>query len=100
MLDSIRSLNKSNWRKPLNPTKFRLFYPPAGAYRKVEHWDNWLKSMLMDKRLTDTDKNVLTALANHYNLKTGDCFPTVQRLAMELGYEAGETGMRAVQRAT
>jgi hypothetical protein len=29
---------------------------------------------------------ILTALATHYNLKTGDCFPAHGRLAVEAGY--------------
>jgi hypothetical protein len=78
-------------------TKFRLHYPPARSPQKTEHWDNWLKSMMLDTRFNSTDRVVLTALAGHYNLKTGDCFPALRRVAIEAGL--GTAGTRTVQRS-
>jgi hypothetical protein len=54
--------------------------------------------MMMDSRLNSSDRVILTALASHYNLKTGDCFPALGRLAIEVGLGEGETGTRAVRR--
>src|SRR5262245_29075286 len=85
------------WKTPNDPTKFELHYPPHASPRKAQQWDNWLRAMMMDTRLNSTDRNALTALASHYNLKTGDCFPAIGRLAIEAGL--GEAGDRTVRRS-
>ena len=53
---------------------------------------------MMDARLLSRDKVILTALAQHYNLKTGACFPAVGKLAIKVGLGEGKTGSRAVER--
>jgi hypothetical protein len=103
-MDTSVTAKKLKWPEagPGDPTKFRLYYPPAKAPRKALHWDNWLRSMMMDTRFTGTERSILTAIAMHYNLKTGDCFPAHGRVAIEAGFaegETGETGRKAVQRA-
>jgi hypothetical protein len=106
MEDNITE-KKLKWREPSDPTKFRLNYPPRQPIyqlpkgEKVGAWDNWLKAMMMDVRLGDSDRAILTAIAQHYNLDTGDCFPSQGRVAIEVGYgkaETGETGRKAVLR--
>jgi Helix-turn-helix domain len=89
---------KIKWKAPGDPTKFRLYYPPAKGPRNAGQWDNWANAMMMDARLNSTDRAVLVRLALHYNLKTGACFPAVGRLAIESGL--GESGWRTVQRTT
>jgi hypothetical protein len=96
-MDSTAMQAKLKWHTLGDPTKFRLHYPPARAPRKTEHWDNWLRSMMLDTRLNSTDRVVLTTLATHYNLKTGDCFPAMGRVAIEAGL--GTAGTRTVQRS-
>src|SRR4051794_11048094 len=93
-----RNRTKLQWETPRDPTKFELHYPPHKSPRKAQQWDNWLRAMMMDARLRSRDKVILTAIAQHYNLKTGDCFPAVGRLAIEVGLGEGKTGSRAVQR--
>ena len=76
---------KLKWREPSDPTKFELHYPKLPV-RKTEDWDNWVRSMMMDARFTSTDRAVLVAIALHYNLKNGDCFPAHGRIAIEAGF--------------
>jgi hypothetical protein len=94
-----RNQEKLKWQTPTDPTKFALHYPPANSPRKSQQWDNWPAAMLMDMRLNSTNKAVLTRLAMHFNLKTGDCFPSNARVAVGVGLGGGETGIRATQRA-
>jgi hypothetical protein len=98
-MDTSTLESKLKWETPRDPTKFELHYPPAKAPRKTQQWDNWLRAMMMDRRLNSRDRVVLTALASHYNLKNGDCFPAVGRLAIEAGLGEGKTGTRAVERS-
>jgi hypothetical protein len=95
-MDCIEAPTNRKWEAPSDPTRFGLHYPPARAPRKSQQWDNWVASMMMDTRLNSTDRTILTRLALHYNLKTGDCFPSLGRLAIETGL--GESGIRTVQR--
>jgi len=106
MEDSIEQ-KKFNWPAGgLNcPTKFRLHYPPSQPIytlpkgRKTEAWHNWHSAMMMDSRFSGTERSIITALAKHYNLTTGECFPSHGRVAVEAGLGATETGKKAVQRA-
>jgi hypothetical protein len=82
-----------------NPLKFRLYYPPVHRPKKTQQWDNWLRSMSMDTRFSGTERSILTQIALHYNLKTGDCFPSRGRLAVEAGLNCNDTGKTAVKRA-
>jgi hypothetical protein len=90
---------KRKWQAPTDPTKFELYYPPARAPRKTTQWDNWVAAMMMDMRLSSTDRAILTRLALHYNLRTGDCFPSRARIALEVGLSATDTDISAVKRA-
>jgi hypothetical protein len=65
------------------PSLLELHYPPHGSPRKTQQWDNWVEAMMMDMRLSLGNKAVLTRLALHYNVKTGDCFPAHGRVAAE-----------------
>ena len=98
-MDITTNQIKRKWEIPGDPTKYQLHYPPIKAPRTTQQWDNWLMSMMLDTRLSSKDRVVLTALASHYNLKTGDCFPALWRLAIEAGLGGGnkETGTRAVR---
>ena len=97
-MDITTNQSRRKWETPGDPTKFELRYPPARAPRGTEQWDRWVTSMMLDTRLSSADRVVLTRLALHYNLETGDCFPAVKRVAIEAGL--GEAGWRTVQRAT
>jgi hypothetical protein len=95
-MNATTNQTKLKWKTPDDPTKFRLYYPPARAPRKTEEWDNWVAAMMLDTRFTSGDRVVLARLALHYNLETGDCFPSLKRSAIEAGL--GESGVRTVQR--
>jgi hypothetical protein len=97
-MNTTTNQNKLKWKALADPTKFELRYPPARAPRGTEQWDRWVTSMMLDTRLSSADRVVLTRLALHYNLETGDCFPAVKRIAIEAGL--GEAGWRTVQRTT
>jgi hypothetical protein len=96
---------KRKWLKPNDPTKFKLYYPPPRPIyelpkgKKTEAWDNWVRSMMMDTRYSGTERSILIAIALHYNLNTGECFPMHGRVAVEAGLDPNPTGMKAVQRA-
>ena len=97
-MDITTNQSGRKWETPGDPTKFETRYPPARAPRGTEQWDRWVTSTVLDTRLSSADQVVLTRLALHYNLETGDCFPAVKRVAIEAGL--GEAGWRTVQRAT
>lgn len=95
-MDTSTLESKLKWKTPGDPTRFRLYYPPPRAPRGAGEWDKWVAAMLMDMRLNSTDRVVLTRLALHYNLKTGECFPALGRIAIGAGL--GESGDRTVRR--
>jgi hypothetical protein len=104
-LEVSTTQKKFKWAKPNDPTKFGLYYPPPHSVyelpkgKKTEAWDNWTRSMMMDTRFSGTERSILIAIALHYNLKTGACFPMHGRVAVEAGLDPNPTGMNAVQRA-
>src|SRR5262249_3973741 len=55
--------------------------------------------MSMDSRFSGTERAILIQIAFHYNLKTGDCFPSHGRVAVFAGLDNNDTGKKAVQRA-
>ena len=56
--------------------------------------------MMLDARLRDRDKVVLTRLAFHLNFKTGDLYPSLHLLALELSFGVSEdSSKRAVRRS-
>jgi hypothetical protein len=79
----VASTEGLQWETPGDPTRFELHYPLHAAPRKTQQWDNWAAAMMMDTRLSPGAKAVLTRLALHYNLNSGDCFPAHGRLAAE-----------------
>jgi|EndMetStandDraft_2_1072991.scaffolds.fasta_scaffold43884_1 hypothetical protein len=95
-MDTSTLESKLKWETPWDPTKFALYYPPPRAPRGTGEWDPWVNAMMMDTRLSPTAKVILTRLALHYNLKTGDCFPSHGRIAAETGTTA--EGVRSVLR--
>ena len=79
---AVKSLHKINcvaqpskWEKPRIPQDSRSTTRHTNLLGKRKQWDHWLRAMMMDTRLCSRDKVVLTALANHYNLKTGEVLP-------------------------
>jgi hypothetical protein len=61
---------------------------------------NWIAAMLLDARLTARDKNILTRLVMHLNLKTGRCDPSIGLLALELSIGGNdESAIRVVRRS-
>ena len=51
--------------------------------------------MMLDARLRDRDKVVLTRLAFHLNFKTGDLYPSLHLLALELSFGVSEHFLKA-----
>lgn len=95
-MDNIVSEEKFKWEMPSDPTKFELHYPPVSAPREAWQWDCWVSSMMMDTRFSATARAVLARLALHYNLRTGECFPSHTRLAVETGTKS--EGVRHILR--
>jgi len=79
------------------PRITELYYP--NQVRSTEEWDNWLKAMTLDRRLSERAKLVLTRLALYLNLKTGRCDPTVRHLAMMSGLGENDSAERMARRA-
>jgi hypothetical protein len=77
---------------------FEVFYPLKIGSTQDRH--NWIAAMMLDTRLGDRDKTILTRLALHLNLKTGRCDPTVDLLALETSIPGKEeTARRMVRRS-
>jgi hypothetical protein len=98
-VQDITTRIKLKWKTPSDPTQFELHYPPARSPRNVLHWDRWAKAMMMDTRLLGAERSILMAIALHYNLETGLCCPTQERVAVEAGLGYGDTASKAAQRA-
>ncbi len=64
-IDSSRDGKQKDWHFP---RLLELHYPPKIANTQDRH--NWIASMMVDSRLNDRNKLVLTRLAMHLNLKT------------------------------
>src|SRR5262249_19793205 len=80
------------------PRIVEVFYPLKISSTQDRH--NWIKAMMLDARLGDRDKTVLTRLALHLNLKTGRCDPTVDLVALETSMPGSEeTAGRMVRRS-
>ena len=59
---------------------------------------NWIASMMVDPRLNERNKLVLTRLAMHLNLKSGRCDPAERLLGLELSIGGKEeSAIRAVR---
>jgi hypothetical protein len=69
---------KHEWRFP---RAVEVFYPRKIG--SIEDRQNWIAAMILDSRLGDRDKVVLTRLALHLNLETGRLDPSMDLLALE-----------------
>src|SRR5262249_44886147 len=65
------------------PRIVELKYPDI--IKSTEDWDNWVKGVNLDRRISDRTRRVLTMLALFYNLRTGQCNPAMHHLAMMAG---------------
>lgn len=79
------------------PRLTQLVYPRA--IKSTQDWDNWVKGVNLDRRLSDRCRRVLTSLAMYLNLKTGRCDPTVHHLAMMAGLGDDESAQRMARSA-
>jgi hypothetical protein len=73
-----------------------VFYPKKISSTQDRH--NWITAMMLDARLSDRDKVLLTRLALHLNLKTGRCDPTLDLLALEVSLHENEESARRMAR--
>jgi hypothetical protein len=89
----IETKSKKEWH---TPRMVEVFYPLKIGSTQDRH--NWIKAMILDARLSDRDKTVLTRLALHLNLKTGRCDPTLDLLALETSISGSEQSARRMVR--
>jgi len=73
-----------------------VFYPLKISSTQDRH--NWIKAMMLDARLNDRDKVILTRLGLHLNLKSGQCNPTIDLLALETSIPGNEESARRMVR--
>jgi hypothetical protein len=71
------SQKQSKWE---TPRLVEIVYPPK--IKATPDRRNWIKAMMLDARLSDRDKVVLTRLAFHLNFKIGDLYPSLHLLAL------------------
>lgn len=94
--DSSQESKQKEWHFP---RLVELGYPIRIAKTQDRH--NWIASMMVDGRLNDRDKLILTRLAMHLNLKTGRCDPSVGLLVFELSIGGSErNAIRSVRRSS
>jgi hypothetical protein len=80
------------------PRLVELRYPTRIA--KTGDKLNWITSMMVDPRLSERDRLVLTRLALHLNSKSGRCDPAERLLALELSIGGKEeSATRVVRRS-
>src|SRR5215831_14068347 len=102
------SIRSSKLQDTVSPTKSKrewhttrlveAIYP--ARVRSTRDRCNWIEAMMLDARLSDRDKIILTRLALHLNLKTGRCDPTIDLLALETSIPGSEeTARRIVRRS-
>jgi hypothetical protein len=93
--DSSQESKQKEWHFP---RLVELRYPIRIAKTQDRH--NWIASMMVDGRLNDRDKLILTRLAMHLNLKTVRCDPPVGLLVFELSIGGSErNAIRSVRRS-
>ena len=78
------------------PRLVELRYPTRIA--KTGDKLNWIASMMVDPRLSERDRLVLTRLAMHLNPKSGRCDPAERLLALELSIGGKEESATRVVR--
>jgi hypothetical protein len=84
---------KREWH---TPRMVEVFYPLKISSTQDRH--NWITAMMLDARLNDRDKVLLTRLALHLNLKTGRLDPTIDLLALETSLPGIEESARRMAR--
>lgn len=83
------------WRKP---RIVEVIYPRA--IRSTQDRHNWLKAMMLDTRMSERDRLIVTRLALHLNLKTGRLDPSIGLLALECSIPGNcENAERVVRRS-
>jgi hypothetical protein len=89
---------KSNRRQWQRPRLIELHYP--ATIRDIRDRDNWIKAMILDRRLKERTRLILSRLALHLNLKTGRCDPSAGLLGTEVALPgSGDVVERMVRRA-
>jgi hypothetical protein len=84
-----KRVQELTWSRPAAPKA--LYY---------EQRFGWIEGVNLDPRLANETRRVLTVLALEFrNKKTGECFPSVRRLAMWCGLGESESAIRAARRA-
>jgi hypothetical protein len=89
----LRKESKKEWH---TPRTVEVFYPLKIGSTQDRH--NWIAAMMLDGRLSDRDKVLLTRLALHLNLKTGRLDPSVDLLALETSLGENELSARRMAR--
>jgi hypothetical protein len=84
---------KREWHRP---HLIEVFYPQKIGSTQDRH--NWITAMMLDARLGDRDKVVLSRLALHLNLKTQRLDPTLDLLALETSLGENEQSARRMVR--
>jgi hypothetical protein len=80
------------------PRIVEVIYPRA--IRSTQDRHNWLKAMMLDARMSERDRLIVTRLALHLNLKTGRLDPSIGFLALECSIPGNcETAERVVRRS-
>jgi hypothetical protein len=94
-MNTSQEKRKLEWSRPLI---YEVHYPLQ--IKSTQDRMNWIAAMMVDTRLNDRDKLILTRLAMHLNLKTGRCDPSHGLLAFELSI-AGDrkNGERVIRRS-
>jgi hypothetical protein len=78
------------------PRAVEVFYPRKIG--SIEDRQNWIAAMILDSRLGDRDKVVLTRLALHLNLETGRLDPSMDLLALETSLSDNQASGRRMAR--
>jgi hypothetical protein len=96
MRDSVREIeikSKSKWHQP---KLIEIHYP--WTFTKTRDRHRWIEAMMLDRRLTERTRLILSRLALHLNLNTGRCDPSTGLLAMEVSlrgsYDVAERMVR------
>src|SRR5258707_6106928 len=84
---------KSEWHFP---RALEVFYPRKIG--SIEDRQNWIAAMILDSRLGDRDKVVLTRLALHLNLETKRLDPSMDLLALETSLSDNQASGRRMAR--
>jgi hypothetical protein len=78
------------------PRAVEVLYP--SKIGSIEDRQNWIAAMILDSRLGDRDKVVLTRLALHLNLETKRLDPSMDLLALETSLSDNQASGRRMAR--